>query len=118
MRPILELSKQLIIHAQAAFGCLEDDSGIADAKWVLEWIPKEDKQPGGKHAKLDANGAFYIKQNDLHRSSRFNKSKLERVVKALAILQERNIVSGQYRLDTKKPTSIYFVNPAVMKEAI
>lgn len=107
LRPVIALSKKLIVHAQAAFDQMEDDGGISDAKVALKWIKT--------HCEKDDQGAFFFKQSALHSCSRFKNSKLERVLKALNILQERRMISTRFSLPTKKPTFIYYVNPVLMK---
>jgi putative DNA primase/helicase len=108
MEKAMELCKKLIIHAQGTFELLDDDGSMADAKWALNWIKS--------HVETDdATGAFYIKQNALHKSVIFKNSKLERITKALDVLRERNIVSPQFKLPTpQKSTYVYFINPAVL----
>lgn len=97
----LDLCELLIKHAQAAFDLMSDEASIADAKFALKWILQQ------------RSGTF--RQNDLHREGRFNKSKVERLTKALEILTERHLISSRVVLQTRKPTYIYFVNPALLE---
>lgn len=107
--PILKLCEGLIIHAMAAFDLMGDDPAIGDAKHALKWLLS--------NARQDQKGAWFIKQNDLHCTPKFKSSKAERVIKALDVLRERNIISAQFKLATKKPTLVYYVNPAVMRNS-
>ncbi len=109
----IALKKTLITHASKALDIANNDQGAADAKWALAWILR--------NAKQDDTGAYFFKENDLHKSSRFkNSSKRERLDKALASLEigERNIISKQFKLTTKKPTLIRYGNPAIFSNFI
>jgi putative DNA primase/helicase len=105
---VLDLCERLIVHAQAAFDLMGDDPVIADAKYTLKWI--------FKNTERNEQGAHFIRQNALHSCSRYKNSKLERVTKALDVLRERHITSGQYKLATRKPTYIFYVNPAIFEK--
>jgi putative DNA primase/helicase len=105
MEAVLDLCEKLIVHAQAAFDLLESEESISDAKYAFKWLLTNREK--------DDRGAFFIRQNALHSCSRFKKSKLERVTRALEMLRERNIVSAQFKLPTRKPTLIFYVNPSV-----
>ena len=107
MEIVLELCKKLLLHARAAYELIDDDKCIADAKYALNWILT--------HAEVDENGAFFVRQNALHCTPRFKNSKVERVIRALDILFEQNIVSLPCKLATRKPTKIRFINPLIFK---
>lgn len=105
MATSLRLCLRLIEHAQAAFAHLDNDSGIADAKWILNWIRA--------HVIKDLDSSYSFRPSDVHRTNRFKNGKVDRVNKALEVLRERNLISHQVNLDTKKPTYVRYVNPAV-----
>lgn len=110
IEPVLELCRKLIGHAKAAYDLLEHNVDDADAKYALKWLLA--------NAEVNQNGLVFIRQNALHRSSRFKNSKLERVTNALTILRRRDMVSQQFTLPTAKPTYIYLINPALFKESV
>lgn len=107
IEPILGLCKELAIHAKSAFELMGDNPIVADAKYAFKWILT--------NAEQNEQGAFFIRQNTLHSTPRFKNSKLERLMKALEVLQERHILSKQQTKPTRKPTYIFFVNPIVLK---
>ena len=109
IEPVLDLSEKLIVHAQAVFDLIGDDAVVADAKHALKLTLAK--------AERNESGAFFVRQNVLHTSPRFKNSKLDRLLKALDILRERNIISTQQNLPTRKPTYVYFVNPAIFEGA-
>jgi putative DNA primase/helicase len=106
----IKLIISLIGHAAKALDTASNDGAAADAKWVLGWV--------AKNAKQNDKGAWFFKENDLHKSSRFKNFKRERLDKALAVLEmgERNMISKQYKLNTRKPTLIRYCNPAVFQK--
>jgi putative DNA primase/helicase len=110
IEPVLDLCEKLIVHAQAAFDLIGDDPVVSDAKYAFKWVLG--------NAERDEQGAYFIRQNALHSTPRFKNSKLERVSKALDVLRERNITSGQYKLATKKPTYVYYANPSIFEESV
>ena len=103
MENALELCKLLIEHAKVAFGYIGADPAIEDAKSAFQWITKEQRES--------------FKQTDLLRTGKFNKSKVDRLHKALEILRDRHIISDARREDTpRKPTIFYDVNPGIYAE--
>lgn len=103
MERAIRLAKLLIVHAQAAFDLMSNDPAIEDAKYILRWI-------------LDGK-QLQFRQNKLHRTGRFSKSKIDRLKKALAVLQDRHIVSELQVENGRKPILAYHVNPAVFENA-
>lgn len=95
----IELGRLLIVHAKAAFELMGGDATMDDAKHIFRWIV--------------SNRLTCFRQNELHKTGRFSKSKLERLSKALDVLIERNIISGRHSLSTKKPTYVFYVNPYI-----
>jgi putative DNA primase/helicase len=95
----VELCKKLIPHAQKAFGMMGVDPVIADAKFALEWIMR--------NAKRDEVGRLIFKQHDLHNCSRFRASTADRPLKALSVLEERNLVSISFKQDTNGRPSVH-----------
>lgn len=108
--PCIEFCKKLIIHAQYAFGLMSYEPVVADAKFALDWICKNYHKNG--------NGAYFFKQNELHKSSRFSHSKFERVKKALDVLIERNLISEPMRIPASgrgRPFFASYILPTVIK---
>jgi hypothetical protein len=101
---IVNLAHSLIAHAQCAFGILEQQAGFADAKWIREHLLE--------NLEHDDNGASFIRQSRLHALSRFKNSSINRLTKALEILQQRHILSSQIRkrAGQAKAKIIYYVN--------
>jgi hypothetical protein len=110
MKAVIALAKKLIVHAQAVLESLDaaESPAIADAKWALSWIIK--------NVEHDGNGAYFFKQSALHCSSKFKKTNVERVLKALEILCERQMISAVVSLPTVKPTKIRYVNPLILEQ--
>jgi putative DNA primase/helicase len=104
MAQAIELCKLLIPHAKAAFDAIGAPPGMDDAKYLLKHLVRKVQK-----------GELVCKQSDLNRLGRFNRGSLERLLKALDILIERNIITGRHSLSTKKPTYIYYVNPAILE---
>lgn len=102
MERTLDLAELLIKHAQAAFETMGDDPSLDDAKTILKWILKERR------------GSF--KQNECHKALRSRFRKVERLLKALSLLADHNIISRPERFETKKPSTVYRVNPAIFGE--
>jgi hypothetical protein len=105
---VLELAKNLVFHAQAALALMSNEQGLNDAEYILRWLTN--------HSECDEQGAYFFRRNELHKNSRFNKSKVDRLTKALSILTERHIVSPLCKLPTRKPTLIHYVNPVILKD--
>ena len=97
----LDLAELLIIHAKAAFALMGSDPAIPDAKYILEWIIKND--------------AENFRRGDLHKSTHGKFQRVERLIMALKVLTERNIISEpQDRPTGRRPEIIYQVNPAIL----
>jgi len=103
MERAVKLCRLLITHTQAAFDLLGGDQCFDDARHIYKWIIAENKTE--------------FRQNHLHKTGRFSKSKVDRLIQALDLLKERNIISGRVSLETRKPTYICRVNPAVLTTA-
>lgn len=98
MRNALELITLLTEHAIAAFNLMGADQITEDAKSILQWIKSQNKN--------------LFSQSDLVLAMRNKKSgKSERLQKAIQKLHERNIISLAIKVPTRKPTTIYYVNP-------
>lgn len=100
MERAVKLCRLLIPHTQAAFDLLGGDQCFSDAKHILRWI--------------EDGSRTEFRQNELHKTGRFSKSKIGRLSDALDLLQERHIISARISLNTRKPTFIYRVNPLVL----
>lgn len=98
MMNALQIASLLTTHALAAFNLIGIDQTIEDAKTVNRW--------------LRSRNAPSFTQSEIVLAMRNKKmSKPERLQKALLILQERNIISAPVKLTTRKPTTLYHVNP-------
>jgi putative DNA primase/helicase len=98
----LDLAQSLIVHAKAAFDLMGSDPAIPDAKFILQWIIR--------------NGADSFRRGDLHKALHGKFQRVERLISALKVLTERNIVSEpQERPTGRRPEIIYTVNPAILK---
>jgi len=100
----LDLCELLIEHAKTAFGTIGADPAIEDAKIAFNWIVKE---------KRDS-----FKQSELHRTGRFSKSPVGRLLKALEILRTLDIIDEPRTEPTRKPTIVYDVNPKIYEALI
>lgn len=101
MERALDLCELLISHAQAAFELMGHDIVYDDARKVFNWIFK--------------NGEMSFRQNDCLKGLHGRFRKVDRLLKAFTVLIDHNLISGPERLPTRKPTSIYQVNPAIFK---
>lgn len=101
MERALDLCELLICHAQVAFELMGHDIAYDDARKVFSWVLK--------------NREASFRQNDCLKALHGRFRKVERLLKAFSILKDHNIISGPERLPTKKPTTIYQVNPAIFK---
>lgn len=98
----IKLATLLIPHAKHAFGMMGGDQAISDAKIVFQWIIK--------------NGASQFRRGDLHKALHGRFQRVERLVSALKVLQERHIVSGPEEKPTgRRPEIIYMVNPQIFE---
>jgi hypothetical protein len=101
MRNALTIVDALVEHAIAAFGLMGIDQATEDAKAIFSWI-KARSEPTFTQSDV----VFAMRNKKLGKS--------ERLVKALSLLNERNIISAPIRLLTRKPTTIYYVNPILL----
>ncbi|MBX9688515.1 MAG: DUF3987 domain-containing protein, partial [Candidatus Obscuribacterales bacterium] len=100
----IRLASLLAEHAKAALGTLSIDRTIDDAKYVFDWLLNSRKT--------------VATQRELHRLARFRNGKLERVLNAMEVLQERHIVGQKEKtFGRTKPSFSFPVNPAILAEA-
>jgi putative DNA primase/helicase len=98
----LDLAQLLIVHAKAAFDLMGSDPAIPDAKFVLQWIIR--------------NGADSFRRGDLHKATHGKFQRVDRLIAALRVLTERNIISEpQERPTGRRPEIIYTANPSILK---
>jgi len=98
----LDLAELLIAHAKAAFDLMGSDPAIPDAKFILQWIIK--------------TGADSFRRGDLHKATHGRFQRVDRLIMALKVLTERNIISEpQDRPTGRRPEIIYTVNPSILK---
>lgn len=101
MEKALDLSELLITHAKAAFALMGSDQAIPDAKYLLQWITKKD--------------ADSFRRGDLHKELHGKFPRVDRLISALKVLTERNIISEpQERPTGRRPGIIYQVNPSIL----
>ncbi len=101
----LAIAELLTQHAIAAFNLMGVDAAIEDAKVILQWIQSH------------THNTF--RQTELVLAMRNRKSgKPERLSKALQVLYQRNIISSAIKITTtRKPTTIYQVNPQLFSHS-
>jgi hypothetical protein len=97
----ITLARLLMEHAVAAYNMMGADIETSDAKEILEWLKTQRKS---RLTKSQIINAMRNRQ----------AGKKERLKKALALLEERNILSAVH-IDnsTRKPTDVYFVNAEI-----
>ena len=101
MNNAIQLAHLLIDHTLAAYGIMGADREVSDAKELLEWLKTQNTKSLAKSQIINAmrNRKMGVK---------------ERLNKAIAVLMDRNILSAVHRdYETRKPTDIYFINPAI-----
>jgi hypothetical protein len=104
MQNALALARALGDHALAAFGLMGADSANEDAQFIFRWIT--------------AIAKATFTQSELTIACRHKKWAAERVDKALRILQTRHLISTPVRQPGRfKPTTVYFVHPALVSAA-
>lgn len=97
----LDLAQLLIVHAKAAFDMMGSDPAIPDAKFLLQWIIR--------------NGADSFRRSDLHKATHGRFLRVDRLISALRVLTERNIISEpQQRPTGRRPGIFYMVNPSIL----
>ena len=101
MEKAIMLARLLMEHTVAAFNMMGADIEVSDAKELLEWLKTQRK---GRLTKSQIINAMRNRQ----------AGKKERLKKALALLEERNILSAVHvDNSTRKPTDVYFVNAEI-----
>ena len=105
MAHALQIASLLTEHATAAFGLMGIDQTSEDAKNVFQWI-KSRNEPS-------------FTQSEIVLAMRNKKlGKPERLLKAMQLLHERNIISAPIKLTTtRKPTTLHYVNPMLTLSA-
>lgn len=103
----LQIASALTDHAIAAYGLLGVDETTEDAKEVLRWFTT---------ANFEGNS---FKKSEIAFAMRHKKcGKAERLAKALNLLIDRNLISPPKKLPTRKPTTVHYIHPAVLKEGV
>jgi putative DNA primase/helicase len=103
MARAIELCRQLVPHAHAAFRLLAADEAERDADHVLQWVVREFARQGGLEA---------VRQSEIHAALHGRFSKRERLVAALQRLQG----NGCLRHTTVKnqgarASDVWLINP-------
>jgi hypothetical protein len=101
MRNALTIAESLVEHAIAAFGLMGIDQTTEDAKTIFRWIKTRNEHTFTKSEVVLAM-----------RNKKLGKS--ERLARALHLLNERNIISSPIKEFTRKPTTVYYVNPILL----
>jgi putative DNA primase/helicase len=102
MERTLALANVLVEHAIAAYSAMGQDQKIDDAKAIFDWLIA---QPKPSFTRTEIRYAMRHKP----------VGKSDRLLKALALLMERNIINC-YRIDTAKPTTIYELHPQLLTQ--
>ncbi len=101
----LDLAQLLIEHAKAAFEFMGADKESNDAKAVLSWIQRQNREE--------------FTQRECHQGLRSHFAKSEHITNALDMLAGRGIVSAPTKEKTGgRPSIRYRVNPAVLREGV
>jgi len=101
MSRALKITELLIDHSIAAYGLMSVDQTLQDAKEVMHWVK--------------TNSSLTFTKSELLLAFR-NKpmGKADRLGKALEVMIDRNLISEPQKLMTRKPTTVFYVNPALM----
>jgi Protein of unknown function (DUF3987) len=94
----LALADVLKLHAVTVFQWMNQETRCEDAQVVWQWIQSHTQ---GSFTQAEIRFALRNKK----------QGQSQRLMKALAILQERHLISAPVRLNTRKPTTVYRVNP-------
>ncbi len=97
----LRLVEVLRLHALTVFQWMCRDSASDDAQVVWQWIQNHNQ---GSFTQAEIRFALRNKK----------QGQSERLMKALARLQERHLISPPVKLNTRKPTTLYRVNPLAL----
>lgn len=100
MKRALEISTILADHAIAAFGLMGIDEATEDARTVYQWI-KTNNKPSFTQTEI----MLVMRNKKLGKSDRLHRS--------LQALIERSIISQPVKLPTRKPTTVYYINPSL-----
>lgn len=102
MAKALEIAALLSKHAIVAYGLMGIDQATEDAKEIFSWIATQ--------------GKLSFTQTEITYGMRHKKSgKTKRLVEAITVLIDRNIISKLEKLPTRKPTTLFHVNPVILK---
>lgn len=103
MERALEIAALLTQHAIAAYGLMGSDEAVEDARAVFQWVVGQEKP---SFTKTEVTKAMRHKK--LGRAERLNK--------AIAILIDRNLIRETRNSQTRKPTTVYQIHPALIME--
>lgn len=101
MQNAILLAETLKRHALTVFQWMNRETSSEDAQAVWQWI-----QAHSQSSFTQADVRFAL------RNKKYGQS--QRLIKALAFLQERHLISAPIRLNTRKPTTLFRVNPLAM----
>lgn len=100
----VNLCESLIPHAKAAFDIMGVEQDVSDANTILSWI--------------QGRGEASFKRADCHRKFHGRFPKLDRLIKALDVLQGWNVISEPCHVKREgvgRPSIVYHINPAILK---
>jgi hypothetical protein len=106
MKRAIKIAEYLIPHAQAAYAEMGADSKVEDAKFLLRWIEKSDKDEFTKR--------------DAHQGTKGRFKQVSMIEPALKILEDHGYIraveytppAGKVK---RRPSEKYFVNPLMLR---
>jgi len=105
MANALEIAALLTKHTIAAYGLMNQDQGLQDAKELFSWIVERNTQS--------------FTQTEITYAMRHRKlGKKERLAQALQILIDRNILQSKVNNSTRKPTIYFLINPNLANKRV
>ncbi|MBS0350436.1 MAG: hypothetical protein JSR33_04465 [Proteobacteria bacterium] len=105
MQNALRLVEVLRVHALTVFQWMCQGSTNDDAQIVWQWV-----QTRNQSSFTQAEIRFALRNRKQGQS--------KRLMKALTRLQERHLISPPVKLNTRKPTTLYRVNPMALSSAL
>ncbi|MBT7087555.1 DUF3987 domain-containing protein [bacterium] len=102
MANALEIIALLTQHAIAAYGLIGADQSLQDAKELFGWI-------------ITQNSSSFTQAEITYAMRNRKLGKKERLVSALGVLIDRNILQTKVDRSTRKPTTHFLVNPNLIE---
>lgn len=101
MQNALRLADALRLHALTVFQWMNRETACEDAQVIWQWIQRQQQE-----SFTQAEIRFALRNKKQGQSPR--------LMKALNILQERHLISPPVKLSTRKPTTLYRINPLAL----